>query len=137
MWILVTILGICLMIGILIRLCGIQWGFFLVMVFVIGFTIISGYHASYDFKTQYTANVLYNNTEQGIYFNEFTQSGNTVVIPDYYVPAVHWTDFKLSDYFDKPITLHLIDGKQFDYTVIGKESKEPVKPVDNNTWMQK
>ncbi len=70
-----------------------------------------------EFK--YQADVLFNRTDedcQTIYFSQFKQDDNKILLTKYSLCGAHWTNFKGYDVINKPLTIIQADNdNQFIY----------------------
>jgi hypothetical protein len=95
------------------------------VIFCIGFLVVASFIFVGDIigykpplSYHYQANILQrgNSAATAIYFSEFTQNDSEIVIDNYAIDAIHWTDFNRYKIVDEPLTIQLLDNKnQFIY----------------------
>lgn len=120
MGIVILCLAMVLAIGAMISIVKDQIGFvfFGIVLFSITVACLTTIPSvSSDYPLVTSATIGGDDYRTAIYFKEFTQNGNEVVIYEYAVKALHWSDFNHEDVITTPLTITLLDNRgKFIYT---------------------
>ena len=114
--------------GVLLILCfvftiafNVLWMFGAVIMaaMLIGSALLIGspYPSNYHYKAT-VAGVIDQESSTEIYFEGYTQDGQTVTIDGYSYKNLHWLSFQNYDEFNKVLKIQIPDGTTFKYQIV-------------------